>query len=221
MNTIRKLKNIKACDEAKEFVYLHREQMKKAALPLTVVAAVLFFWLWGLQDESAQPAETSLPEEGGEQTLTTAGGKTMAEQTAMIYVDISGCVKEPGVYEVQEGTRVFQLIEEAGGLTENADIEGINRAEPLIDGQKIVIYARSGDETESAGSGERSDGRININTADSELLQEIPGVGPVTAEKIIQYREENGRFAAPEEIKNVSGIGEKTYEKLANFICVY
>ena len=220
MNTIRKLKNIKACDEAKEFVYLHREQIKKAALPLTVVAAVLFFWLWGMQDESAQPAEAALPVEGGEQTQTAAGGKT-AEHTAMIYVDISGCVKEPGVYEVQEGTRVFQLIEEAGGLTENADIEGINRAEPLIDGQKIVIYARSGDEAESAGTGERSDGRININTADSELLQEIPGVGPVTAEKIIQYREENGRFAAPEEIKNVSGIGEKTYEKLANFICVY
>ena len=220
MNTIRKLKNIKACDEAKEFVYLHREQIKKAALPLTVVAAVLFFWLWGMQEESAQPAEASLPVEGGEQTQTAAGDKT-AEHTAMIYVDISGCVKEPGVYEVQEGTRVFQLIEEAGGLTENADIEGINRAEPLIDGQKIVIYARSGDEAESAGSGERSDGRININTADSELLQEIPGVGPVTAEKIIQYREENGRFAAPEEIKNVSGIGEKTYEKLANFICVY
>lgn len=220
MNTIRKLKNIKACDEAKEFVYLHREQIKKAALPLTVVAAVLFFWLWGMQEESAQPAEAALPVEGGEQTQTAAGGKT-AEHTAMIYVDISGCVKEPGVYEVQEGTRVFQLIEEAGGLTENADIEGINRAEPLIDGQKIVIYARSGDEAESAGTGERSDGRININTADSELLQEIPGVGPVTAEKIIQYREENGRFAAPEEIKNVSGIGEKTYEKLANFICVY
>lgn len=220
MNTIRKLKNIKACDEAKEFVYLHREQIKKAALPLTVVAAVLFFWLWGMQDESAQPAEAALPVEGGKQTQTAAGGKT-AEHTAMIYVDISGCVKEPGVYEVQEGTRVFQLIEEAGGLTENADIEGINRAEPLIDGQKIVIYARSGDEAESAGTGERSDGRININTADSELLQEIPGVGPVTAEKIIQYREENGRFAAPEEIKNVSGIGEKTYEKLANFICVY
>ena len=220
MNTIRKLKNIKACDEAKEFVYLHREQIKKAALPLTVVAAVLFFWLWGMQEESAQPAEAALKVEGGEQTQTAAGGKT-AEQTAMIYVDISGCVKEPGVYEVQEGTRVFQLIEEAGGLTENADIEGINRAEPLIDGQKIVIYARSGDEAESAGTGERSDGRININTADSELLQEIPGVGPVTAEKIIQYREENGRFAAPEEIKNVSGIGEKTYEKLANFICVY
>lgn len=220
MNTIRKLKNIKACDEAKEFVYLHREQIKKAALPLTVVAAVLFFWLWGMQEESAQPAEAALPVEGGEQTQTAAGGKT-AEHTAMIYVDISGCVKEPGVYEVQEGTRVFQLIEEAGGLTENADIEGINRAEPLIDGQKIVIYARSGDEAESAGTGERSDGRININTADSELLQEIPGVGPVTAEKIIQYREENGRFAAPEEIKNVSGIGERTYEKLANFICVY
>lgn len=220
MNTIRKLKNIKACDQAKEFVYLHREQIKKAALPLTVVAAVLFFWFFSLHEEPASK-EAQPAGEGGEQTQTASGGQETAEQAARIYVDISGCVKEPGVYEVSEGTRVFQLIEEAGGLTEDADIEGINRAEPLIDGQKIVIYERTGDSAASAGAGEEKDGRININTADSELLQEIPGVGPVTAEKIIRYREENGRFAAAEDLKNVSGIGEKTFDKLKDHIRVY
>ena len=112
MNTIRKLKNIKACDQAKEFVYLHREQIKKAALPLTVVAAVLFFWFFSLHEEPASK-EAQPAGEGGEQTQTLPNSGQTAEQAARIYVDISGCVKEPGVYEVSEGTRVFQLIEEA------------------------------------------------------------------------------------------------------------
>ena len=123
---------------------------------------------------------------------------------------------------MEEGTRLFQLIEKAGGLTENADIEGINRAETVLDGQKIIIYAKGqDDESKNSSTGAiDSSGKININSADIEQLQQIPGVGPVTADKIIQYRQDNGRFSSIDDIKNVSGIGEKTFEKLKDYITV-
>lgn len=128
-----------------------------------------------------------------------------------------------GVYSVEEGARVFEVIEKAGGLTEDASVEQINQAEAVSDGQKIVIPAK-GEELLAAEvydiSGKASRGLININTADSQTLQEIPGVGPATAEKIIAYRTENGRFAKIEDIRNVSGIGEKTFEKLKDKITV-
>ena len=113
---------------------------------------------------------------------------------------------------------MFQLIEEAGGLTEDADIEDLNRAEEVIDGQKIVIYSKDSDAENKLS--ESSSGKININRADSDKLQEIPGVGPATAQKIIEYREENGKFKSIEDIKNVSGIGSKTFESLKEYITV-
>ena len=111
-----------------------------------------------------------------------------------------------------------KVIEKAGGLKKNAEMDQINRAEIVTDGQKIVIPAKG--ETIAASGGAAASGLININTADSTALQEIPGVGPATAEKIIAYRTENGRFASKEDIKNVSGIGEKTYEKMKDKITV-
>ena len=147
-------------------------------------------------------------------------GKTAAAQ---IYVDIGGQVKNTEVYTVKEGTRVFEVIEKAGGLTEDAFIEQINQAEAVTDGQKIVIPS-SEDAQQSlmpqTASGKDSSGLVNINSADSETLQEIPGVGPATAEKIIAYRTENGRFSSIEDLKNVSGIGDKTFEKMKDKITV-
>ena len=138
-------------------------------------------------------------------------------------MDIGGQVKNPGVYTVKEGTRVFEVIEKAGGLTEDAFIEQINQAEAVTDGQKIVIPS-SEDAQQSlmpqTASGKDSSGLVNINSADSETLQEIPGVGPATAEKIIAYRTENGRFSSIEDLKNVSGIGDKTFEKMKDKITV-
>lgn len=144
---------------------------------------------------------------------------------ADIFVDVGGEVVNPSVVELSDGSRVYDAINAAGGLTENADITDINRAAFVSDGEKIYIpsalRALDGEIDIGENTQEYSDGKININTADSEQLQELDGVGPVTAEKIIDYRNENGRFKNTEDIKNVSGIGDKTYEKLKDDIKVW
>ena len=151
------------------------------------------------------------------------------ETTAMIYVDVGGEVKDPSVVELPDGSRVTDAITAAGGLTELADLTDINRAAFVSDGEKIYIPSQvseleddglSAGEGGDGGTAKSSDGRININTADSTQLQELTGVGPATAEKIIDYRKQNGRFQSIEDIKNVSGIGDKTYEKLKDHIKV-
>ena len=200
----------------------HRLVFRTAVIITIVIVAALFFALREKEsDFSGQFISRQLPAsevQSGDEA--ESDGKTAAAQ---IYVDIGGQVKNPGVYTVKEGTRVFEVIEKAGGLTEDAFIEQINQAEAVTDGQKIVIPS-SEDAQQSlmpqTASGKDSSGLVNINSADSETLQEIPGVGPATAEKIIAYRTENGRFSSIEDLKNVSGIGDKTFEKMKDKITV-
>lgn len=144
-----------------------------------------------------------------------------------IFVDIGGEVANPMVAELEEGSRVEDAIRAAGGVTANADLTEINRAAFVEDGEKIYIPSLLVAENETyvaaGGAGAAatySDGKVNINTADSLELQELNGVGPATAEKIIDYREEYGRFQSIEDLKNVSGIGDKTFEKLKDDIKV-
>ena len=124
-----KLKEIRSLDDLKEFIKLNKDVLKKAALPIVVAAALVFFWISGgddgdvLQNGQAD-TETVLTEENSMDT-TEETGKDEDE----IYVDISGCVNSPGVYKVKAGTRLFQVIEKAGGITDDADVETINRAE--------------------------------------------------------------------------------------------
>lgn len=212
-----KLKGIRSIEDLKEFVYLYKDVIKKAALPVTVVAAVFIFWIVGLNKNETIVEEIDNGKNISEEKNFDSELKN--EEKIKIYADISGCVEKPGVYEVEEGTRIFQLIEKAGGLTKDADIEGLNRAEIVSDGQKIVIYPM-GEGQESENTGVSSSGKININTADVSQLQTISGIGPVTAEKIVEYRKTNGRFSSIEDIKNVSGIGDKTFEKIRENITI-
>jgi competence protein ComEA len=140
---------------------------------------------------------------------------------------------------MREGSRVYEALASAGGLAEDADIKNINRAAPLKDGDRI--YVPTAEETAegaplpaSAGSGAgpglsassgadpgaAAPGAVNINTADSSELQKLNGVGPSTAQKIIDYRNGNGAFGSPEELMNVSGIGRKTFEKMKDAVTV-
>lgn len=212
-----KLKGIRSIEDLKEFVYLYKDVIKKAALPVTVVAAVFIFWIVGLNKNETIVEEIDNGKNISEEKNFDSELKN--EEKIKIYADISGCVEKPGVYEVEEGTRIFQLIEKAGGLTKDADIEGLNRAEIVSDGQKIVIYPM-GEGQESENTGVSSSGKININTADVSQLQTISGIGPVTAEKIVEYWKTNGRFSSIEDIKNVSGIGDKTFEKIRENITI-
>ncbi|WP_195986332.1 helix-hairpin-helix domain-containing protein [Clostridium sp. D53t1_180928_C8] len=140
-----------------------------------------------------------------------------------IVVEIKGEVNKPDVYILKEGSIIKELIEIAGGLTSNADISNINRAKEVKNHELIVIRNINDTNMEVGNieveiNEESDDGVISINDADLSKLKEIPGIGDVKANAIILYREENGGFKSIEEIKNVNGIGEKTFEKIKDSI---
>ena len=194
--------------------------IKVAAVALAIVAA---FFVFAASSGNSEPVNND----------DIVSENTISEPvSSSIYVDIGGEVKNPMLAELPEGSRVDDAIKAAGGLTDKADLTDINRAAFVEDGEKIYIPALiEMDESSSdvdhsdivSGNGlsaQYSDGKVNINIADSEELQKLTGVGPVTAQKIIDYRKENGRFAAIEDIKNVTGIGDKTFEKFKDDIKV-
>lgn len=131
-------------------------------------------------------------------------------------VDISGEVNNPGVYNADEGTRLYEIIDKAGGLTSNADTNSINQAKYIEDGEKIVIPSLKGSSNNSDNSDESL---ININTADKDKLMELPGVGEAIADRIIEYRETT-QFKSIEDIMCVSGIGNATFNKMKSMITV-
>ena len=143
-----------------------------------------------------------------------------------IVVHISGAVPRPGVYALAQGSRVQDAISAAGGFLADAEKTGINLARTLEDGEQLDIpYAEGASPvilepppaaTEAPSSAEL----ININFASQSELESLPGIGPTTAQKIIQYREQNGPFVATEDIINVSGIGPGTYERIKDLITV-
>ena len=158
-----------------------------------------------------------------------------------ILVHVTGAVKREGIVRLKEGARIADAIEAAGGVTEKTNIGQVNLAYEVEDGQKIYIpsiddkkeegvekiiekeYVTSepGDEVvlEEESNNNKND-KININTANLIELQEIPGVGEATAQKIISYREENGKFKNIEDIKNVKGIGDSKFEDMKENICI-
>ncbi|KYG32006.1 hypothetical protein AZF04_04330 [Alkalihalobacillus trypoxylicola] len=141
-----------------------------------------------------------------------------------IVVDLKGAVNMPGIYLMSDGGRVYEVIEKAGGLREDADEQRVNLAALLKD--EMVLYIPTegemeGEEAIAAGIfelNERDDGKVNINTATESELQQLSGVGPAKAGQIIQYREQNGPFEKIEDLKKVSGIGEKSFEQLRESI---
>lgn len=135
-------------------------------------------------------------------------------QVSYIYVDIKGAIKTPAVYRVTSETRLFQLIEIAGGLLPDALTKSINLSKRLADEEAIYIPFL-GDEDSSV-----SNELININTASVEELDSLPGIGLVTAKAIVEYRTNIGIFMKIEDIMNVSGIGESSFEKIKEFITV-
>lgn len=139
-----------------------------------------------------------------------------------IVVEIKGEVIKPSIYWMKEESIIGDLIKEAGGLTEKSDVSGINRAELLKNHQLIVIPSidEGNGVTNNIKSGVSSDGKININTATEGELDTLPGIGPARAAEIIIYREANGGFKSIEDIKNISGIGEKSFEKLKEKITI-
>ena len=180
--------------------------------------------------------------DAGNGTEINSTGETQPE---MIYVDVCGAVANPGVFQLAAGSRVFQAIEAAGGYLPEAVQNCVNRAGVLTDGQQLYILtqeemerqgldpaemagASDGQMNGSAGTGQNTgiaaqaqqDNRININTADETQLTTLTGIGATRAQAIIAYRQENGPFAAIEDIMNVQGIKEGTFAKIKDEIVV-
>lgn len=158
-----------------------------------------------------------------EESLQTSGNNVATPNKNKLLVEIKGEVKKPDVYEVDEGSIIRDLINIAGGLTEKANINKINRAEKLKDNQLIVIPDNESVDSSAitnSGNNESEDGIININSASLSDLQKINGIGEVKAQSIIDYREKSGGFKSIEDIKNVEGIGDKTFEKIKDKISI-
>lgn len=170
---------------------------------------------------------------------------SITSQHSVCIVHICGAVKNPGVYELQEGSRVMDAVEAGGGFLEEADQAACNLAQPVIDGCQIYIMTKEESSREEAGKsagiqnaeevvsfGKATEtepaasidvgetGKVNLNTADASLLKTLPGIGDSRAEAIIAYRQEHGQFGCIEDIMKVSGIKQAAFEKIKDRITV-
>lgn len=153
-----------------------------------------------------------------------------SSQPDKIYVDLKGAVKHPGVYALDQGSRVFDLLEMAGGLTEDAAERALNQAQLLVDQQSLYVPTMEEWEAESQGPqanlvgsqdplvSSPNSGKVNINQADLAQLETLPGIGAKKAQAIIDYRTANGSFHSLEDLAKVKGIGPKMLEKLKDLV---
>jgi competence protein ComEA len=145
---------------------------------------------------------------------------TTAAASARIVVDVVGAVRRPGLYRLSEGARVADALAHAGGATRRAQLELVNLAAPVSDGEQIVVPRRGA--VASAGGGAGAPGApagpVHLNTATLEQLDALPGVGPVTAQKILDYRQEHGAFGSVDELDAIPGIGPARLEQLRDLV---
>lgn len=197
---------------------------------LGVAGAILSAMPAGVELSRAADAGQSV---GGDSALAGAAEEEGAAAAPLVVVHVDGAVAAPGVYELAEEARVNDAVAAAGGLLSEADTSTINLAAPVSDGAKVHIptseelsdgaQATSGDSGADGvptGAAPAVPSLVNINTATSEELQGLSGVGEATAAAIIEDRQANGPFATPEDLMRVSGIGEKKFAKIKADICV-
>ena len=211
---------------------MNRDIHKKGLLLLAiiVVALITFFgYLIDSKKDNEVIPNNTVPDSDIVEDSNSSNVE-IVEETANIIVDISGAIKNPGIYELIEGSRVNDAIEAAGGLTEEVNNEYlakyINKARILNDEEKIYIPKLEDDvsiiETNNGSNNSNESqikGKININTASKEELVTLKGIGEAFAQRIIDYRKTN-KFKTIEDIKNVKGIGDKTFEGIKDYITV-
>lgn len=219
--------------EASRVAALVRQRPRLLVVGLLVLCLVVAAAVLGVRAASAGQQtliERSGADVSGADVPDQEEAKAAAAEAETIVVDVAGAVVNPGVYELTDGARVSDAIEAAGGLSEDADVSILNRASKVSDGMKITVPTQ-GERASSAGDGDtrtaassqsaaQASGLVNINTATADELQALSGVGPSTAQAIVDDREKNGLFASAEDLMRVSGIGEKKFAKIKDSICV-
>jgi competence protein ComEA len=166
-----------------------------------------------------RPVEVAAAPSGG---TASAPASASPSPEVVVLVDVAGWVHRPGVYEFTEGARVIDAIDAAGGARSGALLEALNLAAPLTDGTQILV-PREGQEGVAPApvtGGAVAGGLVNVNSAIATELEELPGIGEVIAQRIIDYRTENGPFATVDELVDVSGIGDAILESIRELVTV-
>jgi competence protein ComEA len=166
-----------------------------------------------------RPVEVSTAPSGG---TAAAPASASPSPEVVVLVDVAGWVRQPGVYEFTEGARVIDAIDAAGGARPGALLQALNLAAPLADGTQILV-PREGQEGVApppVSGGAVAGGLVNVNTATATELEELPGVGEVIAQAIVDYRTENGPFTSVDQLVDVSGIGDATLESIRDLVTV-
>ncbi len=201
---------------------MDKEKVTKTGIA-TLILGVILFLFWGIffsdyHEENTENFTEYINEESSNTEPST--------EASTIIVQIAGEVNKPDVYIVPEDTRLFQLVDKAGGFTDKADKDSLNLAKALTDGEKIVVN-KIDDKVdkidglkENSNKGSEINERININTATAQELTQLEGIGEDLAENIIEFRNKWGDFTSISEIREVDGIGEGIYDKIKDSITI-
>lgn len=175
---------------------------------ITLIAVVAFgTYVFGSGLGQDNTVKITKPAEPSEQSSNIESPK--------IYVHVAGSVKSPGIYQLDSGTRVYDAVLAAGGFTDKANQASVNMARTLNDGEQLVVSSES---TGAVYEGALSSALISLNQASSSQLEDLPGVGPALAGRIVDWRTANGGFKAKEDLLNVAGIGDKLFASVKDLV---
>ncbi|GLB46991.1 competence protein [Philodulcilactobacillus myokoensis] len=230
-------------DRIKEFINEYRRYLMIGSVVIVVLILIILFS--NHQGDSQTNFSNNMSQASSMNTNSSSKIKNLHQtsnsfsQTShnnLVVVDVKGAVKQPGVYRLPSSLRIDDAVEAAGGLTKSADGNHVNLAQKLNDQQVIYVPFRgeikgkivtnvnntSSSQTSdiSGSSSDSTSNKINLNTADENELQKINGVGEKKAQKILDYRKEHGDFNKIEDIKNIPGFGDRSFDNIKNFICV-
>lgn len=213
---------------------LEKIKQYKLALVIALIGLVIAgFMILQREQKQENNIQQLMEQTSYSSSSTTEKSKQRSESDqgdkneGMVTVDVKGAVKKPGVYQLKSSSRVHDALLKAGGMTDEADLKSINQAQKLVD-EAVVYVAKVGENvvdvttntSASTATSQAKAGLVNLNTATEADFQTISGIGQKRAQDIIAYREANGKFKSVDDLKNVTGIGAKTLEKLKEYVTV-
>jgi competence protein ComEA len=187
---------------------LSRRQLFGAAAAVAILLVLVVRHLGG---GSAAPAVTPLP----------APARVKPAAAKLLVIDVAGAVRRPGLYRLKSGSRIDDAIAAAGGATAKAQLDSVNLAAPIADGEQVVVPGRGAAGVVAASppaAGSSPSAPLDLNTATLEQLEALPGIGPVTAQKILDYRQAHGAFRSVAELEGVPGIGPAHMAQLKGLV---